>query len=715
MARKQAGNINVDFDARTQGLRRAEADVRRAAGGMSRNFRRAQGETAKLTAGVRGLSGHLRGLAGVMSAVGAGFALQLTRGLTSYSAGMVELSLRTGESTRALQELRIALESDTGSLDISQFTRLVTNWARVVQDAKDGSEEYADVFRQLNLDPAILQARGLQQSMLDLADATAKVTEEGRALEATGHLATLLGSRQAGVAAAFTQRGRLAANIDAARQIPIPTQAELQRNKDLGQAFNDLTNTVRNTLIIALSNAAGGLENFTRGLQRAIPAAAGGVSGTLGDPAFQRRVTAVAAAGGILATLASLRKLRDAFHTAVIAWTWIGEGGIAYAIRNLTRFSAWALPVYLLFDVVTNIFRRARALQEVSAPIDFTWLGETVPMQIEGVQRGLELARSRLAAAQAATAALADDNILFRAWRYFAGSGEAIEEEVALANVRRWERALEAVNEVAADEAARAERIAAASQRARDAARAADLSGLITDIGDLFRALAPLPEFVHPQFNIASRIVRDPNAGRTLDLTGLSLRPAGLEGTPTPYHVLGDARELAAEFRIHEQILANVAIEVGDALGDLVDTITEKDASLRDALSNLLRGLSRAITSGVGAGLTDRLLVGLGLRAGGGYASGLTLVGERGPELLDFRNPAMVYSNAQLGAALRGGGGAGGVTINYAPTINAVDAVGVEGVLVRQRKELIEAVNAEFLHRSGYSNPLTQRYDAPGF
>ena len=166
---------------------------------------------------------------------------------------------------------------------------------------------------------------------------------------------------------------------------------------------------------------------------------------------------------------------------------------------------------------------------------------------------------------------------------------------------------------------------------------------------------------------------------------------------------------------MHEEILSNVAIAAGDALGDFVDAITDSTQGFRDAMASFLRSLSRAITSGVGAGLTDRLLSGLGLRAGGGYASGLTLVGERGPELLDFRNPAMVYSNAQLGAAIRGGGGAGGVTVNFSPTINAVDAVGVEGVLIRQRKALVEAVSAELLHRSGYSNPLTQRFDAPGF
>ncbi len=52
------------------------------------------------------------------------------------------------------------------------------------------------------------------------------------------------------------------------------------------------------------------------------------------------------------------------------------------------------------------------------------------------------------------------------------------------------------------------------------------------------------------------------------------------------------------------------------------------------------------------AGLSGMMLQ---TRANGGYtAPGMTLVGEAGPELVDFNAPAMVYSNAQLRSAMGG-------------------------------------------------------------
>lgn len=50
-------------------------------------------------------------------------------------------------------------------------------------------------------------------------------------------------------------------------------------------------------------------------------------------------------------------------------------------------------------------------------------------------------------------------------------------------------------------------------------------------------------------------------------------------------------------------------------------------------------------------------------RANGGYTSpGLTLVGERGPELVDFTKPGRVYTNNQLGQLINGGFDIGGMS-----------------------------------------------------
>jgi hypothetical protein len=60
--------------------------------------------------------------------------------------------------------------------------------------------------------------------------------------------------------------------------------------------------------------------------------------------------------------------------------------------------------------------------------------------------------------------------------------------------------------------------------------------------------------------------------------------------------------------------------------------------------------------SGANAAATLAATYGLQMRAGGGYTPpGMTLVGERGPELIDFSAPSMVYNNNRLRNAMDGG------------------------------------------------------------
>lgn len=57
--------------------------------------------------------------------------------------------------------------------------------------------------------------------------------------------------------------------------------------------------------------------------------------------------------------------------------------------------------------------------------------------------------------------------------------------------------------------------------------------------------------------------------------------------------------------------------------------------------------------------------------ASGGTRTGLTVVGERGPELIDFRNPGRVYNNEELSSAMGGGGGS---SVNLTMNISTPDA-----------------------------------------
>ena len=63
----------------------------------------------------------------------------------------------------------------------------------------------------------------------------------------------------------------------------------------------------------------------------------------------------------------------------------------------------------------------------------------------------------------------------------------------------------------------------------------------------------------------------------------------------------------------------------------------------------------------------------------GGLRQGFTLVGESGPEIVDFRSASRVYSNDQLASIL--GGARGSVVINFNPTIQSTDGPGVRAAL----------------------------------
>lgn len=102
-------------------------------------------------------------------------------------------------------------------------------------------------------------------------------------------------------------------------------------------------------------------------------------------------------------------------------------------------------------------------------------------------------------------------------------------------------------------------------------------------------------------------------------------------------------------------------------------------------LTDFLGGALREFVGGFGGGGGGAPIPsGLQTAAVGGYrGSGLTLVGERGPELIDFTRPGRVYTNQELTSALaaRGGGGAS-VTLNFAPTISSNDAAAVRQTLI---------------------------------
>ena len=81
----------------------------------------------------------------------------------------------------------------------------------------------------------------------------------------------------------------------------------------------------------------------------------------------------------------------------------------------------------------------------------------------------------------------------------------------------------------------------------------------------------------------------------------------------------------------------------------------------------------------------------MGAAASGGRVGGLTLVGEAGPELVDFRRPAQVYSNDRLRQAIVGEAGTG-VTVNQYFTVNSADSGAVERAMFDSLPSIVDAV-----------------------
>lgn len=138
--------------------------------------------------------------------------------------------------------------------------------------------------------------------------------------------------------------------------------------------------------------------------------------------------------------------------------------------------------------------------------------------------------------------------------------------------------------------------------------------------------------------------------------------------------------------------------------GGIWQSMVDKLSGPANAIKNVFSGIGSAIQSGIkGAinwvidrinnmidmvnGIADKVpgapkLGRLNRLASGAnnYGGGVTLVGERGPEIVDLPRGSNVYSATQSANALRNAGGGGGVTIEKLEVNNNVDV----GMVIRQ-------------------------------
>ena len=96
---------------------------------------------------------------------------------------------------------------------------------------------------------------------------------------------------------------------------------------------------------------------------------------------------------------------------------------------------------------------------------------------------------------------------------------------------------------------------------------------------------------------------------------------------------------------------------IGEAARTLAQTIIDElqRAFIAQPIINFLTQFGQAAVAGLAGRITGtQAPPDLRFYQHGGVASGLAVVGERGPELVNFRSPARVYPNRELGSLLGG-------------------------------------------------------------
>ena len=134
-----------------------------------------------------------------------------------------------------------------------------------------------------------------------------------------------------------------------------------------------------------------------------------------------------------------------------------------------------------------------------------------------------------------------------------------------------------------------------------------------------------------------------------------------------PRTVFGDTEDNARRVRFNE-LLAELAEAAITNLSEAIVSLFESARSAADAIRSLIRQVASLSTEF----LVRELFLKTGLTslpeaAMGGPVRGITLVGEHGPEIVDFRRPGRVYPTNELTAAM---GQTGQVQVNLSVNLN---------------------------------------------
>ena len=690
MARKNVGTIGVDVDAQTAGVKKADADVARATKKMGRNFNRARQQAIKFGNSVRNLARRLTSLRAIGALVGGAFLGGQLREYTKAGASMYELSLRTGATVSELERLKLGLQAD--GAEAEKVSRIISTLTARFDEAAFEGGEYARMLERVGLSAREIQLESVTGKFRRLGEAVADFRDAGG--DALGFLRQLTGERVTTGLTALFERGRLQRNIDETLHIQTPTTAEAEKIKAVDQAFTDLGNTIKNSLLITLADFDGGLKGLSRFLETNIPIWGRALAGQLPETATRAGQLGLAAAGAVGVSQAS-----NIWRTI----STLARGGVRSIPKSTPQLAGAALflsAIAVAVEQFGDISARIEREVDYSVARNPKYWGKTLSERINRITN--EIAHVEAEIASSESILRAGQVTVEGDWRYPApllaelkrvhvGQYKSLPTEESLSAARELRDVLLDVKERFIDSIENIPKAppVAPAQRAIPQVSGFQYHGSISEW-----EMRTAPRTVMTALQWAAQENKDWfkefEAGYLEEKRILSDRQ--------------EAELTEAQMRINE-----FARDAAHSFEELVFSITGGLDNIRDAFADFLSDLARsAFRQTVTEPLGDWLGAVIGRRAGGGYASGLTLVGETGPELVDFRSPAQVYSSQRLGMALRGGGGAAGVVVNYSPTISAFDANGVDAVLRESEERFVERMKGEIIHDSGYSNSLSQ-------
>ena len=157
------------------------------------------------------------------------------------------------------------------------------------------------------------------------------------------------------------------------------------------------------------------------------------------------------------------------------------------------------------------------------------------------------------------------------------------------------------------------------------------------------------------------------------------------------------AERAAANFEKVREVVESVGESFSKFATDAILNFKDIGSAARSLgqaiVKDLIEVLITAQIRKAALGLIGGLIPGFAAQSGGVH-SGFGLVGEGGPELVDFRRPGRVYTNEELGAALTGSGGA--PVFNFSPIIQSSDGPAVRRAVLESFPVFEERVLRHF-------------------